>query len=132
VSPANNDDDAHGSPIGPDAMLDNILHHVALEAAEHGISTARTDRWAERLHQATQSRLAAMRRQDTPPNPSIKRADPVPIAHDLLARDALVARIEHLRQTGHLRYAHLDLAALNDEDLRRLLAPLAEPDVPER
>jgi hypothetical protein len=113
-------------PEGVDAasVLDTVLHHVALEAAERGDATEVVSQRTLELHQQTLSRIAELRRQLTPVQPIIKRAEPIARELQLLDRDALLAKLEALRHDAGVRYAHMELTNLSDDDLRRMLATL--------
>jgi hypothetical protein len=114
-----------------ESALDAVLHHIALEAMEHNASTERNDRWANGLHQKMQSQIAALRRQRVPARAAISPIEQIPTDYQGLVRKSLLARIEALRNSGSVRYAHLEVTGLSDEDLRRLLATLEPPADPE-
>jgi hypothetical protein len=114
-----------------ESALDAVLHHVALEAMDHDDSTKRDDHWANALHQEMQSQIAALRRQLVPERAVISPIGRTPTDYQTLDRKTLLARIEVLRYSGSVRYAHLDVTGLSDDDLRRLLATLEAPTDPE-
>lgn len=107
------------------AILDAVIDHVAEEEAENGEPTEQDLRWSRDLRRQMQSRMAALRRQLTPVQPIVRS---VSIGSEIrgLDREGLLAQLEALRQGGDVRYAHQDLTGLSDDDLRRMLAILAE------
>jgi len=107
------------------AILDAVIDHVAEEEAENGEPTEQDLRWSHDLRRQMQSRIAALRRQLTPARPIIRSVS-IDSGIRVLDREGLLAQLEALRQRGDLRYAHQELTGLSDDDLRRMLALLAE------
>jgi hypothetical protein len=120
--------DTTDNPVAdPSFVLDAVMDHVALEHAESAeVFTPEEDRWAHGVRQRVDRELAALRRQLTPDQPPHKR---LPIPEELLAldRQALLARLETLRQGSGIRYAHQDLTGLTCDDLRQMIAAILGP-----
>lgn len=131
MAPSNDDEPTLDTRSTAETTLDRVLHHVALEAMD-GEPTDDSIRWSESLYQRTQSQLAALRRQPAPATASIAMRNlQFPAEYRDLDRAALIARIDAVGRATQASYQHLELTQLSDDDLRRLLARLEEPD-PER
>jgi len=103
------------------ALLDALAYEIAVHEAEHGKSSADSERWAREVDVVVRARLAEMGRRLTPQNVKIRRMKPISASLATLGRDVLVSMIEQLRSAGSLRYAHRELSGLTDDDLRRLI-----------
>jgi hypothetical protein len=109
----------------PGEAFQALLEHLAMSEVDTE-STEDDRRWAREQHAQMQARIAAMRRQHTPRHPAIERA-PQPGPEILaMTRAELLARLNSLSQGGAVQYAHRNLTALTDEDLRQMLAVLLE------
>jgi hypothetical protein len=73
------------------------------------------------------SKLAELRRQHTPATATVREGIVIPDTILALDREALLARLENLRQAGAVRYSHQELIGLSDSDLRGMLALLVSP-----
>jgi hypothetical protein len=89
--------------------------------------TPEENEWARNVRRSVEMRLAALRRQLTPEEPKRRRLAPIPEYLRALDRTALLARLEALRTRQNVRYAHLDLTELTEEDLRQIVATILEP-----
>ena len=109
----------------PAETVQALLEHLAM--SEVDTEPTEDDRqWAREQHAQMQARIAVMRRQHAPRHPAIERA-PQPGPEILaMTRVDLLARLEHLSQGGAVQYAHRNLTALTDDDLRQMLAVLLE------
>jgi hypothetical protein len=110
-------------------VLDTILHHVALDAAENGRPTEDDKRWSRDLGVQIEARLAELRRKHTPADEPIEKAKPIRPSTLAMLRDALIEAITRITRTmgGAVQYAHRNLKGLSDDDLRRLYDTL-DPD----
>jgi hypothetical protein len=123
-------DESDGPLIDPRLVLDAIMDHVAMERAESiEAFTPEEDRWARELREKVESKLAELRRQLTPVQPLHKRLAPIPEELFALDRDALVVRLDTLRQESGIRDAHQDLTGLTPDDLRTMIAGLLNPPI---
>ena len=123
-------DESDGPLIDPRLVLDAIMDHVAMERAESiEVFTPEEDRWARELREKVESKLAELRRQHTPVQPPHKRLAPIPEELFALDRDALVVRLDTLRQESGIRDAHQDLTGLTPDDLRTMIAGLLNPPI---
>ena len=114
-------------PRDPVAIWDDILDLVAEDDAETAVATPDDARWAQEVSASVKSRLAALRRQLTPTHVSVRRGVEIPPEIQAMDHAALIARLEHLRQSPDVQYAHRDLTGLSDNDLRTMLAVLLVP-----
>lgn len=107
-------------------ILDAIYNDAALVEAEHGKSTPEDQAWARGVRSSVQARLAEMRRNLTPAVAPPKKAQPIRASLLAMTRDALIERLTQLttKMAGAVQYAHRHLAALSDDDLRRLIDTL--------
>jgi hypothetical protein len=116
--------------LDAEEVWERILEDVAEQHAEDYVPSESDARWARQTQAFVRARLAELRRRITPPSapPSIS----VDIAAwiQALDRPALLAKIDALRQGAGARYAHHELTALADDDLRALLAILTAPAEP--
>jgi hypothetical protein len=119
-----------GEPRGTTAQWDAVLHQSGLEAAERGDSSAETQQWAKDACDGVQDRIAALRRRGTFSSPGSSsvpaRESQIPPEYQLLGRVELVAKLEALRNSGLVSYAHFDSNGLSDDDLRRLVCTLED------
>jgi hypothetical protein len=106
----------------PIAIWDDILELVAEDDAETGEATEEDMQWSQRLDARVKSRVAELRRRLTPTDVSIKRGVTIPAEIQALDRDAVVARLEILRQADRVLYQHRELTGLSDNGLRLMLA----------
>jgi hypothetical protein len=118
----------------PIAIMDALLHDVAVQAADDYVSTDEDQRWAEdtvaKLHrQLAQLEPARDARSGTAP---AKRDVEIPASIQALDRETLLAQLEFLRQHGQVRYAHQHLTGLSVNDLRKTLAMVLGPEEPQR
>jgi hypothetical protein len=116
----------------PIAIMDALLHDVAVQAAEDHVPTAEDRRWAR-------GALAKLQREFDQ-NPEGDRARPasrpaskkrgVTIPPELLEldRETLLAQIEHLKKVANVNYQQSELTGLSDHDLRVMLAMLLDPE----
>lgn len=118
-------------PRGITAQWDAVLHQSGLEAAERGESSAETQQWAKAACDGVQDQIAALRQRGTFSSPGSSsaaavRESPIPPEYQLLGRFELVAKLEALRNSGLVSYAHFDSTGLSDDDLRRLVCTLED------
>jgi hypothetical protein len=102
--------------------LETVLELVAEESGDPE-DEARLDAWTRGVRQKVDTQLAALRRQLTPP-PVPRRAAHISDEIRQLKREALLARLEILRQAPDVQIAHLDLSGLTEDDLRQLVAEI--------
>lgn len=110
--------------------LDAIYHELALFEAEHGTSTPQQRRIAQRVKARVEARLAEIRRNLLPAADPPMRLKPIRASLLALGRDALLAKLEELTRTrgAAVQYAHCNLQGLSDDDLRRLIELLDNPE----
>jgi uncharacterized protein involved in exopolysaccharide biosynthesis len=109
----------------PAEAFQALLEHLAM--SEVDTEPTEDDRqWAREQHAQMQARIAAMRRQHTPPHPEIERAPEPGPEIVAMTRAELLARLDSLIQGGAVQLAHRKLTALTDDDLRQMLAILLE------
>src|SRR5262245_59257480 len=113
--PSSESDEAH--------PLETVLELVAVESGEPD-EEARLDAWARSVRQKVDTQLAALRRQHMPARPVPRRAVAISDEIRSLDREALLARLEILRQSPDVQIAHLDLSGLTEDDLRQLVAEI--------
>ena len=103
--------------------LDVVTNEAGLAAMEDGTSTPDDRRWARDVVANAQARIAAMRRNLLPKPAPIKKADPIRPSLLAMSRDALVALLGKLTEAWgpQVQFAHRDLDALSDNDLRYLI-----------
>jgi hypothetical protein len=114
-----------GNVRDPIAIMEALLDDVAEQAAEDYIPNEDDRRWARGLGATVEQRLASLGRR--PPPPLTARLDgDIVIPEELrtLDRASLLLRLEILRRTPNVQYAHQRLTRLSDDSLRRLLAVL--------
>lgn len=116
------DDKADCGTRDPVAIWEDILDLVAEDDAENGESTDEDREWSKSLDATVRARLAEMRRQLTPGDVPVQRGVTIPPEIEALDRQALVERLEMLRQGANVRYAHQELTGLSDNNLRIMLA----------
>lgn len=109
----------------PDAThpLETVLEHVSAESVDPD-DAAREESWARALRLKVDTQLAALRRQLMPLRPAPRPAVSVSDELRALGRDALLARLEILRQAPDVLIAHLDVSGLTTDDLRQLIAEI--------
>jgi len=114
---------SHGNDLDAPHPLEKVIGAVAAESFEpdHGV---REDRWAQNIRRNVDARLAALRRQLSPPRSPQRQVARVSVDLRMLDRAALLARLDILRQAPHVRFAHLELSGLTTEDLRQLIAEI--------
>jgi hypothetical protein len=113
--------------LDPVEVWERLLQDVAEQHAEDFVPTESDLKWAKDTRAYVNRRLAELRRRLTPTASPPREGVVVPAWVQALDRAALLAQIEALRQGEAARYAHHDLTALTDDDLRALLALLTEP-----
>lgn len=103
--------------------LDLVTTESGLVAMDEATSTPDDRRWAREVVANAQARIAEMRRSRLPKAAPIKKAEPLRPALLAMSRDALVAMLSKLTDAWgpQVQYAHRDLDALSDNDLRRLI-----------
>jgi hypothetical protein len=118
----------------PIAIMDALLHDVAVQAAEDYVSTDEDQRWADDTVAALHRQLAKLEptRDARSGAASAKRDVEIPDAIQGLNRETLLAQLEFLRQHGQVRYAHQKLTGLSVNDLRKTLAMVLAPEEPQR
>lgn len=125
-------DESDGPLVDPSLVLDAIMDHVAMERAESiEVFTPEEDRWARKLRQEVEIKLAELGRQLTPVQPRHKPLAPIPEELFALDRDALVIRLDTLRQELGIRDAQQDLTGLTPDELRTMIAALLNPPIEE-
>lgn len=109
----------------PDAMhpFEKVLELVAEESVDPA-DEVRADAWARGLRQRMDTQLAALRRQLVPARSVPRHAAHISDEIRALPREALLARLEILGQAPEVRFAHLDLSGLTEDDLRQLVAEI--------
>jgi len=120
-------DNKHRKPgSDPRAFMEAAIDLAAEQLADETETTAADLRFAGEQQLKLRPVIAELRRRLVPAEPLVKR--PTPISSELLAlsREALLARLEGLRQRGHVQYAFQDLTGLTDDDLRQTLSLLLE------
>lgn len=113
-------------------LLDTIMDHVAQEEADTAVFTEEENQWARRLRQEVDARLAELRAQLAPAVRNTKRPPEIGPEIQGLDRQQLLERLDELRQHPGVRFAHLDLAGLDTDDLRQLVAAILAPPQEER
>ena len=108
-------------PRDPRAVWNDILDLVADDDAQTGASSEQVKQWSRQLDAQVKSRVAELRRSLTPTEVEIKRDVTIPPDVLAMGRDALVAQLEILRQSGVISIQHLRLTGLNDQSLRTAL-----------
>jgi hypothetical protein len=108
-------------PRDPRAVWNDILDLVADDDAQTGESSEQVKQWSRQLDVQIKSRVAELRRSLTPTDVEIKRDVTIPPEVLAMGRDALVAQLESLRQSGVVSIQHLRLTGLNDQSLRTAL-----------
>ena len=116
-----NDTNGCASQRDPRAVWDDILELVAEDDAETVESSEGVKEWSRQLDARIKSRVAELRRSLTPTDVEIKRDVTIPPEIQAMSRDALVAQLEILRQSGVVSIQHLRLTGLNDQSLRTAL-----------
>lgn len=105
-------------------ILDAVYHEAALIDADEGRMTPEMRRDADAIIAFTQARLAEMRRTELQREAARARTVAASVRPSILAmtRDGIVARLRALctAEPGAL-FAHRDLAAMTDDDLRTAL-----------
>ena len=120
--------DRNRQPIkDPVAFVNTVMAHVAEEEADQATGTADDRRWARELRQQVDIKLAALRRELAATPCKHKRPPPIPEEIRALERPELLEHLVRLRGCEGVRYAHLDLQGLTDDDLRQLIAAILEP-----
>lgn len=109
----------------PIAVMDDLLHDAAEQAAEDAACGGRTDEellWARRVDAVVEAHLAAHRRQLAPAGSSfVRRGVKIPPEIEALDHDTLVMRLEQLRAQPGVQISHFDLTGLTVHDLQTLL-----------
>jgi hypothetical protein len=108
-------------PRDPRAVWNDILDLVADDDAQTGESSEQVKQWSRQLDAQIKARVAELRRSLTPTEVEIKRDVTIPPEILAMGRDALVAQLEILRQSGVISIQHLRLTGLNDQSLRTAL-----------
>ncbi len=111
----------------PIAVWEVLLDDVAEQAAEDYVPTDDDIQWSREVATMVKGRIAELRRQLTPAQPTVRRGVGLPPDIQALDRESLLARLESLRQRAEVRYAHQDLTGLSVDDLRTVLALLVAP-----
>jgi len=111
-------------PNDPVAALEAVYHEAGLAAFEKGASTSRTRAVAQRLSAHAKDQLATQRRAEMAqlaPVPAAPRPQRPGLA--AMTRAALIRMLEDLRAAhpAVLGFAHHDLDALSDNDLRTMI-----------
>jgi hypothetical protein len=107
----------------PIAIMEGLLDDVAEQAVEDLEPTADSIQWSRALGDQVRREIAGMERRG-----ARARTDVVPPTVTMpaevqaLDRDTVLARLEILRQTAKVQYAHRHLSGLSDDELRRLFA----------
>lgn len=114
----------------PIAIMDALLHDVAVQAAEDHVSTDADQRWADDTVAMLHRQLAQLEpaRGARPGAAPAKRDVEIPDAIQALDRETLLVQLEFLRQHGQVRYAHQHLTGLSVNDLRKTLAMVLAPE----
>lgn len=114
----------------PIAIMDALLHDVAVQAAEDHVSTDEDQRWAQDTVAKLHRQLAQLEpaRDARPGAAPAKRDVAIPDSIQALDRETLLAQLEFLRQRGQVRYAHQHLTGLSENDLRKTLAMVLAPE----
>jgi hypothetical protein len=104
--------------------VETLLAHLAADAEPS--DPDREAAWARRTRQTLEARLAALRRQHTPSRSTPTTRKLATISHEvqLLNRPALLSRLAGLSRLPGVQLAHLELARLSDDDLRRMVAEI--------
>lgn len=107
----------------PIAIMDGLLDDVAEQAVEDLEPTADSVRWSQALGDKVRRQLASMERRGArTPTDQVRRSVTIPAEIQALDREGVLARLEILRQSANVQYAHQDLSGLSDDELRRMLA----------
>jgi hypothetical protein len=109
------------TPNAVDAV-EALTHQVALDAAEHGTSTAKEREWSRQLGIQIDARLAELRRKLTPAEAPVEKLKPIRPSTLAMARDVVLGAIQRVCDSmgGTVAVAHRNLKRLSDDDLRRL------------
>jgi hypothetical protein len=101
---------------------ETLLTHLAADSEPS--DAAREAAWARGTREALQSQLAALRRQHTPSRSTSTTRKLAIISPEIqgLDRPALLRRLTNLSRLPGVQIAHLELARLSDDDLRRMVA----------
>ena len=111
----------------PIAIWEDLVDDMAEQTAEDRFPTEDDIRWSRDVDAMVSGHLARLRRQLTPAEVPVRYGVTIPEEIQALDRESLLARIENLRQSGSVRYAHQNLTRLSDRDLRTMLALLVTP-----
>lgn len=109
------------APRDPRAVWADILEMVADDDAETGESSEGVKQWSRELDTPIKSRVAELRRRLTPTDVEIKQDVTIPPEILAMDRDALVAQLESMRQSGVVSIQYQQLRGLNDKSLRTTL-----------
>lgn len=113
------------SDIDAAFVVDAVMDHVAMEAAESAeVFTPHEDRWAHGIRRRVDRELAALRRQIRAAPPRYKRLPLIPDELLALDRHALIERLTSLGQAFAVRCAHQDLTELTCNDLRQMIVAI--------
>jgi hypothetical protein len=107
----------------PITIMEGLLDDVAEQAVEDLAPTADSIQWSKELGDEVRRQLAAMeRRRAVMTTDQGNDSVTIPSEIQSLDRSSVLARLEILRQSGLVQYAHQDLLGLSDDGLRRTLA----------
>lgn len=106
----------------PIAIMEDLLDDVAEQAVEDLAPTADSIRWSRALGDQVRRELARMERRGVRARDVVRPSVAIPAEIQALDRDSMLARLECLRQSAKVQYAHRDLSGLSDDELRRMLA----------
>ncbi len=103
--------------------LDRVTADAGLVAMEEPRSSHEDREWARSIVTSMHARIAEERRKRLPAPTPARKAGPVRPALLAMPRDALVAMLAKLTDAlgSEVQYAHRNLDALSDNDLRRLI-----------
>ena len=116
----------------PDDLLDEVSHHVAQAAVMRRKSTAQERTWSKAVGAQLEARVAELRRNLTPADPTPETSKPIRPSTLAMARDALLSGVAQflsaLMGEAEPGFAYRNHKRLSDDDLRRLydlLDPIA-------
>ena len=108
----------------PDDLIDEVSHHVAQAAVSRRKSTSQERDWSKALGMKLDARVAELRRNLTPADPTPEIAKPIRSSTLAMARDAILGGIAKfisaMEGGGEAGFAYRNHKRLSDDDLRRL------------
>jgi hypothetical protein len=104
-------------------VLDAAYHEAALNELDRASTSPEDRRWARFLVDSIQGQLAELRRAKLAEPAPITKGPPIRPSLSELDRSRLVHRLTEITESSNdsVQYAHRDLSALSDDDLRRLI-----------